>query len=61
MMVEAPDGSNAVKIEGHREYIWGAAFSPDGRQLASRDNEGRNQVGGRIHEVRISEEFDTRH
>ncbi len=37
---EAPDASMMVKIEGHQAYIWGAAFSPDGKHLASRGNDG---------------------
>ena len=44
MIVEAPDATKVVKIEGHKEYIWHAAFSPDGKHLASRGNDGQVKI-----------------
>jgi serine/threonine protein kinase/WD40 repeat protein len=40
MIAESPDASKVIKINEHSPYIWGAAFSPDGKHLASRGNDG---------------------
>jgi serine/threonine protein kinase len=60
MILNSPNAKRSVNLEGHNEYIWAAAFSPDGKQLASRGNDSlvkiwdvatgveiaRHQIGG---------------